>query len=350
MATAVKELLEGQKGPAFTVKKQKIDKVNEEAARLGLTPGMDILPMLMIDQAQYESFHDGTLFLMMQLQEQLLGITMMRYPKFDFFAMEEEAPARLQTLVMAAKELRTSFSEMFFITERIKHDQIPVDSKLQIAYERSAMRMQRMLANMSDAGKLVRGRMDEMTIVNVKSLFDEVFEKASTLLGEEGPKIIYHGLSEQLVTAASPQKLERAAYNLLSNAIKFTPTEGTIEAWLTQRDSYLQLIIQDDGDGIPDHIWNHLFTRYHRAARVEDYRHGMGLGLLITSCIAMMHGGSLLVQRAPEKGTRVCFTIALQKMPSGKLFTHPLIVDYEGGKDPALLELSDVLPVFAYTY
>lgn len=341
MKPTTTDLLHQLNRPAFTVRKQKIIEINEEAAHLQLEPGMNICQLLRTTPANYDAFECGTLFLPLEIHGQLLGATVTRYANCDLFVLNEEAPDRLQAMALSAKTLRSTFSEMLLLAERAKQSGNLTPRELQ-SYERSAMRMQRQLSNMADAIQFVRGQGAHLRDTNLKGLFDELFERTAALV--EQPKIVFHGLSEPLIAAVDAAMLDRAAYNLISNAVKFTPANGQVEMRLVKLDTQLQLIIQDNGEGIADHIWGSLFTRYHRSAGIEDCRYGMGLGLLLTSCIAAMHGGALLVQKAPGGGTRVAMTISLLTQPSQQLYDHAFGVDRTGGKSIALCELSDVLP------
>jgi len=333
--------------PAFVAKKQKICQVNAEAAQLQLEPGQELAPLLHCNLQAYNAFQDGSMYMAMIIADRSFGVTVTREQDVDLFVIDSETPIRLQALALAAKELRRPFSEMFFASERIRQSNA-LQADIQAAYTKNTLRMRRALANMADASAFSKGEGMHSTTTDLSKVFRETYEKTAALIGEQGPKLSYSGPSQPVITIADPQLLQRAAYNLLSNAIKFTPKSGTVDVQVTQHSNMLQFTVQDGGVGVAPAVQGSFFTRYQRAPGIEEGRQGMGLGMLIVRSIALMHDGTVLLQQSPDRGAKVSFTVALRTVPAGQLFSHPLMVGYAGGKDPALLELSDALPLSAF--
>jgi len=61
--------------------------------------------------------------------------------------------------------------------------------------------------------------------------------------------------------------------------------------------------------------------------------------------VAAAHGGTVFIDHAEGRGSRVTMTLAITQDHSGTV-RSPLIRigDYAGGRDRGLLELSDILP------
>ena len=95
--------------------------------------------------------------------------------------------------------------------------------------------------------------------------------------------------------------------NLLSNAIKFTPEGGEVTV-ATGRSSVggLSLMVRDTGPGIPAHEMASLRGAFVRGSyasrRAID---GAGLGLSIVNGFARLHGGELIIESTPGRGTVV---------------------------------------------
>ncbi len=101
--------------------------------------------------------------------------------------------------------------------------------------------------------------------------------------------------------------LFRALANLLDNVVKYTPAGGRIEILLGAKDSAIQLVIADNGPGIPEHARTKVFERFFRpgASRSQP---GNGLGMSLVSAVAELHGAS--VQLADNNpGLRVILKI-----------------------------------------
>ena len=79
--------------------------------------------------------------------------------------------------------------------------------------------------------------------------------------------------------------------------------------------SGIEIIVDDDGPGIPPEDRERVFDRLARldAARSRD-RGGAGLGLAIARAIVEAHGGEIWISRSPEGGAR--FVMELPAEPA----------------------------------
>jgi two-component system, OmpR family, heavy metal sensor histidine kinase CusS len=104
---------------------------------------------------------------------------------------------------------------------------------------------------------------------------------------------------------ADRQLFKRVLSNLLFNAIQHTPIGGAICLSLRPNDDgSAEVSVQDTGCGIAAEHLPKLFDRFYRVdpARSEE---GTGLGLAIVKSIMDLHGGSVVIQSTPGKGTVV---------------------------------------------
>jgi signal transduction histidine kinase len=67
----------------------------------------------------------------------------------------------------------------------------------------------------------------------------------------------------------------------------------------------VEVVIADEGPGIPEEMMDRVFTRFWRGNR----RGGTGLGLYIVKGIVEAHGGTITVGRAPSGGASFRFTL-----------------------------------------
>jgi len=102
----------------------------------------------------------------------------------------------------------------------------------------------------------------------------------------------------------------RALGNLLSNAIRHAPKETPIliqtrqEQTRQEDNGYLEVSIQDQGEGIPAEHLAHIFDRFYRVdgSRTRGSG-GRGLGLAIVRQIMEQHGGAVSAHSTPHKGS-----------------------------------------------
>lgn len=114
-----------------------------------------------------------------------------------------------------------------------------------------------------------------------------------------------------------PDELERMLVNLTTNAIKFTPDGGRIELRLRGDDLGATLVVRDTGVGIPEAEQGQLFTRFYRSpTATKQAVQGTGLGLTIVQAIVALHGGTIEVESAVDRGTTV--TVRLPRRPASR--------------------------------
>ena len=92
------------------------------------------------------------------------------------------------------------------------------------------------------------------------------------------------------------------------NALKFTNPGGTVRIFTETEDAVVHFVIEDTGIGIPKELQSRIFERFFRVAR-PDHPSGAGLGLAIAKEIIEAHGGLISVQSTEGEGSRFSFTL-----------------------------------------
>lgn len=332
--------------PAFLVSEGRIAAVNSAASACLLQVGQDFSDLLVTGQAEYGEFDEGSLFVTLSLCGIQRDAWLTRMDGFDLvIADETKSQEKLQVLALAAAALRGPMSGLMTMSEEF----FPAAVEGREALEPKAAQMNRRLyqllrivGNMSDAADFADpGRMEALEICG---FFEEILEKAVSLMARSGVQLRYELPREAIYTLANPDKLERAVLNQLSNAM-LHGTEGsevTFRLIKKNRRIYISVTnVPADGDARTD-----LHNRYLRAPGLEDPRHGIGLGMLLMQNAATVHHGAVLVDRVGES-LRVTLSLPI-KQGTGQVCSPVWGMDYAGERDHCLIELADVLPAEAY--
>ncbi len=347
-------LLQLLRRPAFCVENGVVTHVNSEASALLLHAGIPVRELIAIGGEEYESFSSGCLYLTLRMAGQEMGACVMPHGDGHIFILEQQEDlAQLQSLALAARELREPLAGMMAAADRLLPAAAREDdpqAKAQAAQmNRRLFQMNRIVCNMSDAAQYVQGGQHRMETVNMAPFLDEIFQQAEQLSAKAGITLRYTGLPQDVFTLADRERLERAVYNLLSNAMKACAAGGMIEAKVTQRKGIVVISIADNGCGIPDDMLGDVYTRFMRAPSLADSQSGLGLGMVLVRSTAALHGGVVLIDRPGEQGTRVSMSIAVRQGKNAIVRSPVLRVDYAGERDHGLLELADVLPAELYS-
>ena len=109
-----------------------------------------------------------------------------------------------------------------------------------------------------------------------------------------------------VVVEGSRTQLRRALGNLLDNADRHAT--GQVEVRVHQADGRAQVVVDDDGPGIPEADRERVFERF---TRLDEHRGrdgttgGAGLGLSLVRRIAERHHGTVHVEASPLGGARL---------------------------------------------
>jgi signal transduction histidine kinase len=108
-----------------------------------------------------------------------------------------------------------------------------------------------------------------------------------------------------------PEALRRVVVNLLDNAVRYARSEVTVDI-AVNGDGTAELVIRDDGPGIPEDERERVFDRFYRTheSRSRDTG-GTGLGLPIVRDVVRAHGGTVsLADNHPGLRATVIFPVA----------------------------------------
>jgi len=86
--------------------------------------------------------------------------------------------------------------------------------------------------------------------------------------------------------------------NLVDNAIAYGVPGGHVWIRVAEVGGYLQLVVEDDGPGIPREHWPRIFDRFFRPSHTGG--NGCGLGLSIVREIALAHGTEVQLEEREE--------------------------------------------------
>ena len=115
---------------------------------------------------------------------------------------------------------------------------------------------------------------------------------------------------------ADQRRLKQILINLLSNAVKFTPPGGTIVAkiWATPGVG-AGFEVADNGIGIAEPEQARMLEPFTQAeSGLSRKNEGTGLGLPLCRALAEVHGGTMTLESAPGKGTRISVHLPAQRV------------------------------------
>jgi PAS domain S-box-containing protein len=188
----------------------------------------------------------------------------------------------------------------------------PDDAKLRWSIdvvERQVRQMDRLLDDLLDVSRIVRGKLRlERRVVALNRIIEQAIDAAQPALEARGHRFDIELPEAPVWLDADPARLAQVLTNLLNNAAKYTPDGGHVRLSAATGPGTLVLRVADNGDGIDAELRASLFQIFtqgrHRLERTGGGRSGLGLGLAIAARLAELHGGRIEVESAgPGQGS-----------------------------------------------
>lgn len=112
------------------------------------------------------------------------------------------------------------------------------------------------------------------------------------------------------------QRISQVLTNLVDNALRHTSPGGLVKLTARLMENWVQVEVQDNGEGISSQDLPLVFDRFFRADKSRSRATGAGgLGLTIAEGIIKAHGGQIKVESQPGQGARFTFTLPVNPGP-----------------------------------
>jgi len=227
--------------------------------------------------------------------------------------------ARLKSDFVAnvSHELRTPLALIRLYAETLELGRLNAKEKYQEYFRiirEESERLTALINNILDFSRIDAGRKEyEFQETNLGELVHSTLESYRFQIQQNG-----FGFEENIACDIPPVNVDREAIarsllNLVNNALKYSKDQKYIGVSLYRVNGSVNLEVKDRGIGIPANEQEKIFEKFYRCGDplVHNVK-GSGLGLSLVRHIVRAHGGDVLVESAPDKGSK--FTIALPLM------------------------------------
>ena len=232
-------------------------------------------------------------------------------------AARAASEARLRRFVAdAAHELRTPLTSLRGYVELYSQGALATPEALNRAMGRigaEASRMGRLVEDLLLLARLDQQRALEQERVDLVALAHE----AATDFAAIAPQRPFTtALDGEAIVLGDRVRLRQVIDNLLTNARTHTPVETPMHLTVRCDGDIAELIVADEGPGIPSAAQERVFERFWRGDPGRSRaRGGTGLGLSIVASIVAAHGGTVDLTSAPGEGTTFTVRLPLATLP-----------------------------------
>ncbi len=223
-------------------------------------------------------------------------------------SLQESERQKDEFFALVSHELRTPLTSIIGYLELVLDDEELTDDArrfLEIV-ERNARRLLRLVGDMLFIAQVEAGRMTlERGPVDLLVVAREAVAAAQPSAQRRGVALTLEGEATG-EAEGDRDRLGQMLDNLISNALKFTPEGKAIRVIASDTGTAAQVIVADEGAGIPAEDVARLFERFYRSSSATRRAvPGVGLGLSIVKTIVDGHGGEVLLASDEGEGTTV---------------------------------------------
>ena len=214
---------------------------------------------------------------------------------------------RLKSAFLAnmSHEIRTPLNAIVGFSDLLKDLQAFSSEEVQQFVETININCTLLLALINDILDLSRiesGTMDfKFGAFNLAFIMQEVHESQRLSMPRDVELRIEIPEGEDKLVITDSVRLKQVVNNLINNAKKFTVTGSITFGYVTNREGYTTIFVEDTGSGISEDAQKHIFERFYKE---DSFTQGAGLGLSICQTIVDRLHGSISVSSELGKGTR----------------------------------------------
>lgn len=176
--------------------------------------------------------------------------------------------------------------------------------------EFSARKMLSLITDLLDLAQMQVGEGLTLSEADVTTVLKKSMKTNSIVAEKQSIDLTLDVPNTKVMVKMDSSQMERVFDNLISNAIKYTADGGKVHVSLKLCEGYVEILVEDNGLGIPKEDLDHLFKAFYRVKQTaHKSKPGSGLGLSIVEAIIKQHNGDIQVQS--ELGVGSTFIIQL---------------------------------------
>ncbi len=209
----------------------------------------------------------------------------------------------LGTIAMSASLICSTMEENPSATENVL--------KLARIIVRNAAGMDRMIGQLLDVERIVRGKLDlKYSEHDISQFCRDCADVFSPLAEAKGISFSCIMDTKGVLVKCDYDRTLQVLSNLIGNALKFSRKGDGIEIAAETKPSAVEFTVTDSGPGIPGEARTRIFEQFSQL-RSSD-RSGLGLGLYISKWIVEAHGGKIWLESTVGKGSRFSFSLPIK--------------------------------------
>jgi signal transduction histidine kinase len=149
---------------------------------------------------------------------------------------------------------------------------------------------------------------------NLSKIVTELLQSSIEAAGKPGVEIRLD-LDEVPPVLLDREKVSFAVKQVLENAFKFSGETGVVTVTLNIQEDLVKVTVHDTGIGIAKEDLPKIFEKFYQVDSTQSGQiRGFGLGLYYAKEFIRLHGGNVMIESEPWKGTAVTIAIPVKEV------------------------------------
>jgi signal transduction histidine kinase len=221
-------------------------------------------------------------------------------------------------LATVSHELRTPLNAILGWTQMLRSGVVSVERTARAieTVERNAKAQAQLIDDLLDVSRINGGTLRlDVAAVDLAAVVEHAVEAVRPAATAKSIALTYEVDPGAGHLVGDAIRLQQVVWNLLANAVKFTPNGGHVSVAVHRRESAVEIVVADDGEGIDAAFLPLVFERFRQADTTPTRKQGgLGLGLAIVRHLVELHGGTVGVESAGA-GRGATFVVSLPVGP-----------------------------------
>jgi signal transduction histidine kinase len=223
---------------------------------------------------------------------------------------KEMAVAKLKSDFVSnvSHELRTPLALIRLYAETLELGRITTKEKKHQYYRiirKESERLTALINNILDFSRIEAGRKEyEFRDTDIAVLVHNTLDSYRYQIEQQGFAFAEEIDTDLPAVRVDREAIARALVNLVNNALKYSAEEKFLGVKLYRENGVVKLEVADHGIGIERRDQTKIFEKFYRAGDpLVHNTKGSGLGLSLVRHISQAHGGDIVVESAPGRGS-----------------------------------------------
>ena len=231
-------------------------------------------------------------------------------------ALQDADRRKDEFLAMLAHELRNPLAPIRNAVEILRLSEDPkVRDRARDLVGRQVEHLARLVDDLLEVSRITRGKVElQRRPVRLASIVRSALDVARPHMEAQAHVLeVVSGIPGDPWIDVDAMRMSQVLGNLLHNAAKFTPKGGHIRVSTALAPDALEIVVEDNGVGIPADVLPVIFELFAQGDRSLDRSQGgLGIGLSLARGLVEMHGGTVSASSAGNaQGSR--FTVSLPR-------------------------------------